>query len=154
MTIGRKLKDYLADSRITYDLVDHPRSEGSSHTAHAAHVPGDCLAKSVVLHRDGGYVVAVLPSTRRVDLDALGTIVGKPLFLASELEIAEIFDDCLTGAVPAAGAAYDLQTLVDESLGEKPEIWFEAGDHRTLVHVDQPAFRRLMVEAQHAQFCC
>lgn len=154
MTIGRKLKDYLSDARVAYDLVEHPRSEGSSQTARAAHVPGDCLAKSVVLHRDGGYVVAVLPSTQMVDFNALENILGQPLDLADETEIADLFDDCMTGAIPAAAAAYDIETVVDESLDDKPEIWFEGGDHRTLVHVDKTAFRRLMTEAKHAQFCC
>lgn len=154
MSIGRKLREYLSDAHVAYDLIEHPRSEGSSQTAHAAHVPGDCLAKSVVLHHRNGYVVAVLPSTQMVDFNALEQAVGRPLDLASEAETADLFDDCMTGAIPATGTAYDLETIVDDSLADKPEIWFEAGDHRTLVHVDQAAFQRLMTEAQHAQFCC
>lgn len=153
MTIGRKLKDYLSDAHVAYDLVEHPRSEGSSETARAAHVPGDCLAKSVVLNYGDGYVVAVLPSTQKVDFGALEQTLGRSLDLASEDEIANLFDDCMTGAIPATGLAYDLETVVDESLEQKPEIWFEGGDHRTLVHLDQSAFRRLMTEARHAQFC-
>lgn len=154
MTIGRKLKDYLADAHVAYDLVEHPRSEGSSQTARAAHVPGDCLAKGVVLNYGDGYVVAVLPSTQKIDFGALEQTLGRTLDLASEDEIAGLFDDCMTGAIPATGIAYDIETVVDESLERKPEVWFEGGDHRTLVHLDQNAFRRLMTEARHAQFCC
>ncbi len=33
-----------------------------------------------------------------------------------------------------------------------PEIWFEGGDHRTLVRVSGDGFRKLMAEARHAQF--
>lgn len=154
MTIGRKLKDYLADVHVTYDLVEHPRSEGSSETARAAHVPGDSLAKGVVLQHRDGYVLAVLPSTGKVDLAALEQALGRSLDFASEDEIAGLFDDCMTGAIPPTGTAYDIETVVDESLETKPDIWFEGGDHRTLVHVDQGAFQRLMVEARHARFCC
>lgn len=154
MTIGRKLKEYLADSRVAYDLVEHPRSEGSTHTARAAHVPGDCLAKSVVLNDGDGYVLAVLPSTQKVDVGALEQTLGRRLGLASEDEIGRLFDDCMTGAIPPTGIAYDVETVVDESLERKPEVWFEGGDHRTLIHLNQSGFQRLMTEARHAQFCC
>ncbi len=154
MTIGRKLKEYLSDARVEYDLVEHARSEGSSHTAHAAHIPGDCLAKSVLLRDGDAYLLAVLPSTQLVDVDALGKVLGRSLDLASESDVERLFDDCMTGAIPPTGAAYDLQTVVDESLDGKPEIWFEGGDHRTLVHVDQSGFKRLMADARQAHFAC
>lgn len=152
MSIGRKLKDYLADARVDYDLVDHRRTETSSKTAQAAHVPGDRLAKGVLLHHDGGYVLAVVPSTHRVELDSLEQTFGRGLKLASELEIESLFDDCQLGAIPPAGAAYDVETVVDESLDLLPEVFFEGGDHHTLVHVTGDGFRRLMAEAQHARF--
>lgn len=152
MSIGRKLKEYLSDARVEYDLVEHPRTECSSRTAQAAHVPGDQLAKGVVLHHDAGYVLAVVPSTHRVELGSLERSFGCNLDLASEPEIAGLFDDCRLGAIPPAGAAYDIDTVVDESLAELPEVWFEGGDHRTLVRVSGDGFRRLMAEAQQAQF--
>lgn len=152
MAIGQRLKEYLADARVKYDLVDHPRTEGSSQTAHAAHIPGERLAKSVVLHHGDEYVVAVLPSTHLVDFSVLQETLGGSVELASEAEIDELFRDCMRGAIPATGTAYDLRTVVDETLHDQPEIWFEGGDHRTLVHVEQKDFRRLMMDAQHAQF--
>lgn len=152
MTIGRKLKEYLSDARVEYDLVEHPRTESSSRTAQVAHVPGDNLAKSVVLHHEDGYVLAVVPSTHRVELGSLERTFGCNLNLASEPEIAGLFDDCRIGAIPPAGAAYDLETVVDEQLAAQPEVWFEGGDHRTLVRVSGDGFRRLMAEARQAQF--
>ncbi len=152
MSIGRKLKEYLSDARVDYDLVEHPRTECSSRTAQAAHVPGDCLAKSVVLQHDDGYVLAVVPSTHRVEVGSLERTIGCNLNLATEPEIADLFDDCRLGAIPPTGAAYDIATVVDDSLTERPEIWFEGGDHRTLVRVSGDGFRRLMAEARHVHF--
>lgn len=152
MSIGRKLKEYLADARVDYDLVEHPRTECSTRTAKAAHIPGERLAKGVVLAYDDGYLLAVVPSTRRVRLDSLERTLGCNLDLASELETADLFDDCRLGAIPATGAAYDVETVVDDSLNSASEVWFEGGDHRTLVRVDGDGFRKLMAEAQHAQF--
>jgi len=152
MSIGRKLKEYMSDARVDYDLFEHPRTECSSRTAQAAHVPGDRLAKGVVLHHDDGYVLAVVPSTHRVEVGSLERTVGCNLNLASEPEIADLFDDCRLGAIPPAGAAYEVATVVDDSLVGQPEVWFEGGDHRTLVRVSGDGFRRLMSEAQHAHF--
>lgn len=152
MTIGRKLKEYMSDARVDYDLIEHPRTESSSRTAQAAHIPGDNLAKSVVLHYDDGYVLAVVPSTHRVELGSLERTFGCSLKLASEPEIAGLFDDCRLGAIPPAGAAYDVETVVDGCLADLPEVWFEGGDHRTLVRVSGNGFRKLMAEARQVQF--
>jgi len=152
MSFGRKFKEYLLDSRVDFDLVEHRRTGSSSQTAQAAHIPGDCLAKAVVLQHDDGYVLAVLPSTHRVELGTLERTLGCKLNIATEAEVGKVFGDCVLGAVPPGGPAYDLETLVDEELDKLPEVYFESGDHRTLIHVTGDGFRQLMAEAQHAQF--
>ena len=152
MSFGRKFKEYLLDSRVDFDVIEHRRTESSSETAQAAHIPGDRLAKAVVLQHDDGYVLAVVPSTHRVELGTLERTLGCRLNIATETDIEEIFRDCAPGAVPPTGPAYDLVTLVDKELDKLPEVYFESGDHRTLVHVTGDGFRQLMAEAQHAQF--
>jgi len=152
MSFGRKFKEYLLDSRVDFDVIEHRRTESSSETAQAAHIPGDRLAKAVVLQHDDGYVLAVVPSTHRVELGTLERTLGCRLNIATETDIEEIFRDCALGAVPPTGPAYDLKTMVDEELDKLPEVYFESGDHRTLVHVTGDGFRQLMAEAQHAQF--
>lgn len=152
MSFGQKSKEYLLDSRVDFNLVEHQRSTNSNQTAEVAHIPGDRLAKAVVLQHDGGYVLAVVPSTHRVELGTLERTLGCNLNIATEMEVGEIFSDCVLGAVPPTGPAYDIETLVDEELDRQPEIYFESGDHRTLVHVTSEGFQRLMAEARHAQF--
>src|SRR5581483_1866835 len=115
-------------------------------------VPGDRLAKSVVLQDDSGYVMAVLPSTHHVRLGKLSRELNRNLRLATEDELAALFADCERGAVPAVGLAYGMTTIVDDSLEEQPEIYFEAGDHEQLVHMSRDAFMALMESAGHARF--
>jgi Ala-tRNA(Pro) deacylase len=152
MSFGRKFKEYLLDSGVEFDLVEHKRTECSSRTAKAAHIPGNRLAKAVVLQHDGGYLLAVVPSTHEVELGTLERAIGCQLGMASEAEVGEIFKDCALGAIPPTGLAYDLNTMVDEELGRQPDVYFESGDHRTLIHVSGEGFQRLMAEAQQAQF--
>lgn len=152
MTIAAKLKQHLDRAGVAYDTVAHPRTISALESAEAAHVPGDAVAKSVVIHHEEGYVLAVVPSSHRVDLTTLQELLDRRLGLASEREIDKLFDDCNSGAVPPVGAAYGLPTLLDRSLKGRPAIWFEGGDHRTLVQVSGTDFDRLMEDARQENF--
>jgi len=152
MTIANRLRQYLDDAGVTYDTVAHPRTMTSSRSAQAAHIPGRRVAKPVVIHHELGYVLAVVPSTHRVELGALQTIIDKRLGLASEHEVEELFGDCDRGAIPPIGAAYGVPAILDESLGDAADVYFEGGDHTTLVHVSGMAFKTLTKDARRARF--
>lgn len=152
MTIARKLQRYIDGAGVAYDTLAHHRTATTSQTARAAHVPGNRLAKSVVVHHETGYVLAVVPSTHRVELSTLQDVMDRRLGLASEEEVSTLFADCDIGAVPPIGPAYDVPVLLDESLGEVSDVYFEGGDHKTLVHMSGPNFRNLVKDAQVARF--
>jgi Ala-tRNA(Pro) deacylase len=152
MTISSRLRDYIEGKGVRYDTVPHHRTATSRQSALAAHVPGSRMAKSVVLHHGTGYTIAVLPSTHRVELATLQDILDRPLGLASEDEVASLFSDCDVGAVPPIGEAYDVPVVIDESLSDDADVYFEGGDHRTLVHVSGSGFRDLTKGARVARF--
>jgi Ala-tRNA(Pro) deacylase len=152
MTIANRLKDFIDGKGISYDTVAHHRTSTSRQAAIAAHIPGSIVAKSVVVHHELGYALAVVPSTHRIELATLQDVMDKPLGLASEDEVVSLFDDCDIGAVPPIGAAYDVPVILDESLGSAPDVYFEGGDHRTLVHVSGKDFRDLTMDARQARF--
>lgn len=152
MTIARRVVSYLVEQDADFDVVSHPYSSTSLETAQVAHVSGDRLAKSVVLEDDHGYVLAVLPASCKVDLSEVHRQTRRNLGLATEYELGALFEDCEPGAVPPFGNIYQLETLVDESLTEQSDIYFEAGDHEQLIHVSAETFEALMAEAQHSDF--
>ncbi|MBW8270837.1 aminoacyl-tRNA deacylase [Caldovatus aquaticus] len=152
MTIANRLQQYLDGAGIGYDTVAHPRTMTAARSAEAAHVPGSQVAKSVLVHWEDGYFLAVVPSSHRVELDTLQDIADRRLGLATEDEIARVFDDCELGAVPPVGAAYGVPVFLDASLDAAPDLYFEGGDHTTLVHVSGEAFRALMKDARRARF--
>jgi len=151
MTIAPTLKSYL-DRNVSYDLVTHDPTQSSLRTAEASHVPGDALAKGIVLRADGGYMLAVLPASRRARLAELRALIGDDVELADEPEVASLFEDCAVGAVPPVGTCYGLDVIVDDSIERQPEVYLEGGDHKTLVHMDRAQFARLMADARHAHF--
>ena len=75
MTVSLTLQKYL-DQSVTYDLIPHAPTLSSTRTAEACHVPGEALAKAVILRRDGGYMMAVLPASHHLHLSALKSQLG------------------------------------------------------------------------------
>lgn len=153
MSISPTLKEFLDENHIRYDLVHHPYTEGSMETAEAAHVPGDQLAKSVLLKDEQDYLLAVIPSTYRVQLSDLDNQLHRRLGLVSESELADIFIDCELGAIPPIGEAYFIDTIVDGRLMQENDIYIEAGDHANLVHLDGENFKKLTRNTQLSEFC-
>ena len=72
--------------------------------------------------------------------------------MAEEPEIDPLFPDCAHGAVPPLGHCYTLPLIVDDSIEAQPEIYMEAGDHETLLHISHAQFARLMESARHGRF--
>jgi len=152
MTIALKLLEYLEWSGVDYDFLRHPKTSNSMVTAEKAHVPGDDLAKGIVLKDARGYVMAVVPATHHLDLEALREVTGRPLDLVSEDQLAKLFADCEAGAVPPVGQAYGYEVVVDERLDRRDSVYLEAGDHRQLLHLDGGDFAKLMGSARRGRF--
>lgn len=152
MSMAETLTKYLHAQDIPYDLLHHSHTATSMEAAHAAHVPGDWVAKTVLLEDDDGYVMAVLPATHRIDLGELHRQLHRRLGLATESEVANLFVDCEPGALPPIGCAYGIDTIVDDSLAEQAEVYFAAGDHEQLVHVSGEVFGDLLGNVEYASF--
>lgn len=153
MGMAMKLADYLRAHPVQFDLLTHSHTGNSLQAAEAMHVPPGCLAKAVVLEDEGAHMLmAVLPASRKLKLADLRSHTGRMLRLATEAELRERFDDCELGAVPPIGKAYGMETILDDSLMAQPELYFEAGDHETLVRVKTSDFVGLLEGAPHMPF--
>ena len=150
MAMANTLHATLQKQHITYEVSTHSRTGCSMDTAMVAHVPGDRLAKSVILGDEYGYVMVVVPANRHVAVHSLGRRLGRQLHLANEEELVGLFPDCTPGAIPPIGSAYGLRTVVDDALTRQREVFFEAGDHVELVHMQIDDFLDLMADADRA----
>ena len=152
MSIAASLQRHLSRKRVEYDVVSHPPTMASVPTAIASHVSPDSLAKGVVVRTADRYVLAVLPASRRISRADLKAELGENFAFASENELEQLFQDCVAGAVPPIGEAYGLDSVVEPSVCEQPDVYFEGGDHATLVHMSQSQFAELTRNAVHARF--
>jgi Ala-tRNA(Pro) deacylase len=154
MAIATTLQKHLKSLGIVYKLKAHPHSESSMESAERAHVAGDALAKGVVLGDEAGLLLVVVPSDYHIELETLNDQLDRNLSFVEEERLRELFPDCEPGAVPPIGAAYSIDTVWDPqaSLGLQEQVYFEAGDHATLVRVSGEHFHELMAGAERVHF--
>jgi Ala-tRNA(Pro) deacylase len=151
MGIAISLKKYLDQQGVAYEVLTHHYTTSSLAAAQAANVPAGSLAKPVILEDEQGYVMAVLPANCRLELGSLHQLLHRRLGLATEKEVTGLFKDCELGAIPPVGAPYGLQVVVDDSLDSQPDIYFEGGDHRALLHIRHTELEGLLPGARHGQ---
>lgn len=149
MAIATTLESYLQSHHVEYDMVSHSHSDTALESAYAARVPCHQMAKAVVLEDQHGYIVTVLPSTNRLDMEWVNQTLGRELKMATEDELPDLFQDCELGAVPALGNAYGLDVIWDDQLQTTSDVYIEAGDHENLIHLRGEAFCQLMAELPH-----
>ncbi|MFO7477441.1 MAG: YbaK/EbsC family protein [Methyloceanibacter sp.] len=152
MAIALTLERYLDSRHVEYDVIEHAPTRSSLETVETCHIPGDRLAKAVLLRDEVGYALAVLPASRHIRLAELRRQFGDDVVLASEQEVEDLFQDCARGAVPAIGECYGLDMVVDDTIEEQPEVYFEGGDHATLVRMSSRQFADLLGAARHGRF--
>jgi Ala-tRNA(Pro) deacylase len=152
MAVSLTLIEYLEWQGVDYELIEHKYTQNSLQTAREAHVPAEQLAKCVLLEDENDYLMAVIPASHRIELSALDHHLDRELELASESELTSLFSDCEAGAIPPMGQAYGYEVIIDDSLKDCRDIYFEAGDHRDLVHLNGMDFNSLMDGVQHGHF--
>lgn len=142
--IPRPVLKYLQDHDVRFDHHRHPFAITAQEVAHAAHVSGFRLAKTVVLAVDGQQCLAVIPAPYRVDTDRLEELLGvNEVRLLREEEFVDSFPGCETGAEPPFGGLFGLSVLMDESLREQGRLAFHDGTHDALLELSMEDFERL-----------
>ena len=108
--------------------------------------------KSVILEDEHGFLMAVVPADCKVRVHDLDRQLHRHLRLATEEELARLFDDCERGAVPPLGVAYGMETVVDDRVESAAEVYFEGGDHQALIRMRGAQFTDLLKDAGHSRF--
>ena len=120
------IQTYLQSRQIPFEVLLHAPAPSAARLARSVHVPGQRVAKTVLVKVSDRFVLAVLPATHRIDLPKLMETLGSTdLQIASEHDLHEVFIDCELGALPPFGRLYGISTVVDTSLAGGSEIVFE-----------------------------
>jgi len=145
VTVLKKLKDYLEQNQVSYELGYHVRVYTAQEIAAAQHVPGKEMAKVVMVKTDGKNIMLVLPASYRVEMKKLkGVLNSKKVVMVKEEEFQELFPDCEIGAMPPFGNLYNLEVWVDQVLTEDDFIVFRAGSHVETLRIKYSDYARLV----------
>src|SRR3990172_12771992 len=145
MAIVERLEGVLKKNNIPYKTIKHQEAYTAQEIAAAMHVPGQDLAKVVMVKAKDRYIMAVVPASWRIDFRKFKDVLHeKDVRLASEEEFKTVFPDCEAGAEPPFGNLYNIETYVDKSLTEDDQIFFNAGNHYETVVMDYADYDKIV----------
>ncbi|NQT87928.1 YbaK/EbsC family protein [bacterium] len=126
-------------------MISHSPAFTAQEIAASAHIPGEEMAKTVIVEMDGRLVMAVVPAPALVDLERLRDAAGASyVHLASEEDFTNRFPHCEVGAMPPFGNLFDMPVYADASLTLDETIAFTAGTHHELVQLAYADFDALV----------
>jgi Ala-tRNA(Pro) deacylase len=140
-----KLKEFLDNSLVAYEVLTHPVAFTAQQLAAVQHVKGKQLAKVVVARGGSEFIMIVLPAPYHVGLQRARAVTGRQdLEIAHESEFASLFAGCEPGAMPPFGNLYNVPVWVDESFAQDEEIVFNACTHTEAIKMKYSDFARLV----------
>jgi len=149
MEMPRRLIECLDESKVRYEVLQHPEAVSAQRIAQAEHVKGRHHAKVVIVKSGDAHLMMVLPADHHIDLEKVEKAVGKAVSLDRELEFKSLFPDCVIGAMPPFGNLYGLPTYVDQSLAEQDYIVFEAGTHTDAIKINYRDYEKIVKPEVH-----
>jgi Ala-tRNA(Pro) deacylase len=144
MEIPKQLIDCLAASKVSYEVLQHPKAVTAQRIAQAEHVKGRHHAKVVMVKSGDQHLMMVLPADHQIDLEKVEKAIGKAVSLGKEQEFKTLFSDCAIGAMPPFGNLYGLPTYVEQSLAEQDYIVFEAGTHTDAIKMSYRDYEKIV----------
>ena len=149
MEMPRRLIECLDESKVRYEVLQHPETVSAQRIAQAEHVKGRHHAKVVIVKSGDAHLMMVLPADHHIDLEKVEKAVGKAVSLDREHGFKSLFPDCVIGAMPPFGNLYGLPTYVDQSLAEQDYIVFEAGTHTDAIKINYRDYEKIVKPQVH-----
>ena len=145
---------FLEGEGIAYEVIEHRPTFSAAAEARAAGTEPREAAKTLALHDRGGYRLAVIPASRRLDLHRVRTLLGGTahMRLATEAELDRDFPMFDVGALPPLGPMVPVPEIVDVHLLYHDRVLCAGGDHRHAVRLDPRDLLRLC-EPRVADLC-
>jgi Ala-tRNA(Pro) deacylase len=126
----------LTREHVGYEVIPHRRTQTARAEAEALGISPEEVAKTVVMLTRSGYVRAVVPASKKVDVDAVRKLLADPsASVASEAELVLAYPMFELGAVPPFGGPGGDRIIIESSLLDREWLVFEAGSQRQSVRM-------------------
>jgi Ala-tRNA(Pro) deacylase len=129
---------FLDGEGVPYEVVDHRPTFSAAAEARAAGTEPREAAKTLALHDRGGYRMAVIPASHRLDLHRVRELLGATshLRLATEAELERDFPMFDVGAMPPLAPMVPMPEILDVHLLYHEQILCAGGDHGHAIRMD------------------
>lgn len=129
---------FLESEGIGYEVLEHRPTFSAAAEARASGAEPREAAKTLALHDRGGYRMAVIPASHRLDLHRIRDLLDATshLRLASEEELERDFPMFDVGAMPPLGPMMPMPEIVDVHLLYHERIVCAGGDHKHSLRLD------------------
>jgi Ala-tRNA(Pro) deacylase len=152
MTIATTVGDALEFEGIDFRILRKSPTAASVDGLRKAGVEPEGCVRALLLKDAYGYLLTVTAATRVLDIERLRSELHRELVPAGEDDLDELFCDCEAGSVPPIGPWYRIPTVVDSSLRDQTNIFFDAGESSSLVQVTEKSFEKLLEGAEYFAF--
>jgi Ala-tRNA(Pro) deacylase len=129
--------EHLESLGLRFEVLPHARAFTAVGEAITLGVPTEEVIKGVVLDIGTGHALAILPASRRLDLDLVRQALGEPhVGLATEDEIERDYPEFELGAIPPLPSLLHVPVVIDPTVFEHARVTFAAGTTKESVRVD------------------
>lgn len=143
MSTSITVRRYLDKQDVQYSVIHCPVDADGRWQGDIGEISPFRVARAMILKDISGMVMAVLPLTHRLKLDALNRQLHRKLKPADEIDYRGVFADCSPGLLPALGEAYNFETVIDDSLLDQNFVYVASGNAGELVRITGQDFQLL-----------
>jgi Ala-tRNA(Pro) deacylase len=130
-----RVSEFLIGEHVAFETLLHAPAYTAQHRAKFLGISGNHVAKAVLLRGQEGYLLAVLPATKRIDTVALSLALGSSVSIATGEEVSDVFCDCEWGVVGPFGRLYGLPSILDTSIALDELMIFESDTHAEAIRI-------------------
>lgn len=145
--LPNNLQKYLEQRHAAY--VIEPRIALKTASSGADAQP---WARAVAMEDERGVVIAVVPSERLLDVNAVQRTLGRTLYPLADARAQALFADCEEAEWPPFAQAYGLQSIVDVSLYSQLAVRFSPGRGRLRLRMLVQEFQRILGDVRLGRF--
>lgn len=126
--------EHLSKRGIRFEVLPHARTTSALEEARVLGLDAEEVVKTVVLDIATGHALALVPASRRLDLDLVRAALDDPTArLADEAELERDFPEFELGAMPPLPSLLHVPVVIDPHVLHHRAITFSSGSQRESV---------------------
>tara|TARA_R110002110_G_scaffold383245_2_gene594604 strand:+ start:43998 stop:45422 length:1425 start_codon:yes stop_codon:yes gene_type:complete len=143
---------YLDSHKIKYEVIKHAKTFTLEQAATVCQIPRSALLRTVVLEEEHGMIMAILPMDRLLDFSSLCKALNRDMVPAKHSVVSKLFTNCDPGSYPPLPDFFKVDAILDRSIMALDIIYFEPGQHDTLIKMQRDDFVALQRSTWQGEF--